>query len=499
MIETIRVILDKNNINRSSMIWTSLNHLIAAIEFLHESLKIINNIVVWKDLMKDQLSVLKTVFDSQILGSVKEQKNKLDEVIRQSKSGSHKNELIEILLQPRLIQVLLKQLKIDDFAKLSDLVLSTPIESQSAKEAVLYKCNSLLSKNAQQKRIGLSLNGFHNKYQGILGLDNKSNNDDFAYLLNKIFKKEKSPNITLDILNDYFRLLEQKSTWSFAELDAMFDVLCNNEAIEKQANNSQRLVSILLKLENVLSNQYETSLKRKLGVSHRQREFEQVLGNVVRQRLAGMVGLRVGYVQLREMCFRKSAFYAQLGRYCNLNENYKEKANFQKLKDMTLLATFVMDATMPLDEVFSEELFKQDMKFFKSIKVKCVDKKKLDRKPLYDAFEEVVFNIGKIQLDMLNLSLKPPGDQQKKRQEEIIKLEKSLSSLIGNIANEKSNGCALKGLKNYVAALNERKQDENRKKAISDILRGNGSKISLIYFSRTSIDELISYDYFLSF
>lgn len=351
MIETIRNILDKNNtnVNKSNMMWLSLDHLIAAIELIHKSLKKYNNLDVWKGIMKNQLSTLKTVFDSQLLESVKNHKKTLDEVIRQCKNGSHKRELIENVLQPRLVQVLLKQLKMDDYDKIANLVINTSIENQSIKETVLYKCNSLLNKNTQIKRIGLSLNGFHRKYQGVLGLGSSISDDDFTNLLNKIFEKEKSLDITLDILNDYARLFEQKSTWSFVELDTTFKVLCMNKILEKQARDSQRLVSILLKIENVLSNQYEKNLKRELGLSgDGQKEFDQVLAKVVKQRLAGIVQLRVGYIQLRESCLRKSAFYSQLAHYINLNnENGDFNMKQQILKDMTLLLTFVMDASMP--------------------------------------------------------------------------------------------------------------------------------------------------------
>lgn len=128
------------------------------------------------------------------------------------------------------------------------------------------------------------------------------------------------------------------------------------------------------------------------------------------------------------------------------------------------------------------ELFNQDIAFFKKIQVKSIEKKNINRRnAIYDAFEEVVYSIGKMQLDMLNLSLNPSDDQTelKKRQDEVIKVEKKLSSLIDSIANHKGelNGCALKGLKSFVTALHERKQDENRKNEISDILKGKGGPI----------------------
>ncbi len=478
MVDSIKEILDKNN--NKSEIWINLNQIVSIIMFIHVSLKQINDLDLWKGkrLMNTQLIHFKTVFDIGTFEFLIEQKNKLDESIRQNKRTSHKSELIEMILQPRLIQVMIKQLKKSDYENVANLILNETIPNQAIKEEVLYKCQSLINKNINKKRIGLSINGFKNKYHTFLGLESNEKSktttyNDYSYLLKKILNKG---HIAFnDALKDYIHLVEQNSTWSYDQLQVMYDLFCSKtlgNILKTQQKNSQYFLSMFFKLEHLISFQYENKIKSTLGVS-KGSEFEQLLANLVNQRLTSIASLN-GCVKLRELFARKSALYARIAYYC-ANNIENQIAKSQLLRKLTLLITYAMHGTMPFDEI-QTELSKSEIEFFKSIGVNSVEKKIKSENILYEAFEEALFNISEIQYEILELTLKQIDLNEKNK--ELIELDKKLSDdIIKKIASQDitSRSTALKGLKIFIQSLHEQKQEQNRKNAINDILQGKGN------------------------
>ena len=294
--------------------------------------------------MQKEEILLNTLFKN--VEFVRTKRNEIENIKsnRKKEIDIFKFELIEVCLQPLLINVLVGKKETSEFNALMADILKSKITIVQQNDEFLLKFRL---KNAIARNNCVSPQGFMLKYQFLL----KSNKEfDFLTILQIIMRLNISNNeqeLVLKMFQEFVNLFREDKQLNFERLNTIYLQLIyqTNASILKLKSMWQCFTHI----ELIICEKLEEIIIKSVS-SEQIKDFEDLFYSLLKQRVKEVED------DYKEILFRKNGFYNQIQKLSNEFKNDEDKA-----KKVTFILAY-SNGTMGKEK--SKELTNEEKEFF---------------------------------------------------------------------------------------------------------------------------------------